>query len=79
MSEICPECMDRLCGTRGAKWKYIISKESDLCEVCGQYRPVIVVSRWVYWRRKLVWLLIPAVFAGFCLLHRRREHLDGGD
>ena len=72
MAEICLDCLNRLTGRRDPKWYYILSKDDDLCEECGRYGPVVVVSRWVSWRRRLA---LPAliVFAVW-LFFRLRTH-----
>lgn len=41
MAEICRECYLREHGDRD-KDRLIMSKELDLCEWCGQYKPVVV-------------------------------------
>ena len=42
MSEICPECLDKIMKTDDTAKKYIISKDLDLCEECGEYKPVVI-------------------------------------
>lgn len=45
MSEFCVECFNRINKTNDKKYKYIISKYPDLCEGCGEQKPVIVGLR----------------------------------
>lgn len=42
MAEFCLDCWNRIMGTNDPSKKYIISKEVDLCEGCGEYKPVII-------------------------------------
>ena len=51
MAEFCLECWNRLNGTNHSKRKYIISKDLDLCEGCGEWKPVIIIERKMYYRR----------------------------
>lgn len=57
MAEICLDCWNELTGKRYTKRKYILSKDLDLCENCGEYKNVIVVERKYYYmnmiKRKL--------------------------
>jgi len=45
MAEFCVDCMRRECEEIGAYFSerdWIISKESDLCETCGEWKPVVI-------------------------------------
>ena len=42
MAEFCVDCWNKIMGTRDAPKKYIVSKDLDLCEECGQRKQVIV-------------------------------------
>lgn len=42
MAEFCPDCWNKIMGSDEPASKYIISKELDLCEECGQLKPVII-------------------------------------
>ena len=35
-------------GTKDPPRKYIISREPDLCEECGEWKPVIIRVKWGY-------------------------------
>lgn len=48
MAEFCLDCWNRIVGTKDPPGKYIISREPDLCEECGQWKPVIVRVKWRY-------------------------------
>ena len=53
MAEICLECWGKLSDEREPKWKYVLSKELDLCEECGEWRLVIVKERFILARQVL--------------------------
>ena len=68
MAEFCLDCWNRINKTKYDERKYVISKDLDLCEGCGERKHVIVMERNGYWRcgivyflqrmlRKLYWLL----------------------
>ena len=44
MAEICLDCWNELTGKRYTKRKYILSKDLDLCENCGEYKNVINIE-----------------------------------
>ena len=47
MAEICLECWRKLSEQREPRWKYVLSRELDLCEECGEWKRVIVRERFV--------------------------------
>lgn len=54
MAEFCLDCMNKLMGTNDPPKKYILTRELDLCEECGQWKRVIVRVRKRYLLRE--WL-----------------------
>ena len=42
MAEFCLACWNKIMDTDDPAKKYIISRDLDLCEECGQWKPVIV-------------------------------------
>ena len=60
MAEFCLECWNKLNGTNDNERKYIISKDLDLCEECGEWKPVIVMERKKFYLRKFRYFI-------FCL------------
>lgn len=42
MAEFCLDCWNKLMGTDDPPGKYILSREPDLCEECGEWKPVII-------------------------------------
>lgn len=59
MAEFCLECWNRLNDTEYSKKKYIISEELELCEGCGEYKPIIIMERRAYYMHKLRYFLLP--------------------
>lgn len=48
MSEYCLDCWNEINETNDPKEKYILSKELDLCEGCGEWKPVIIRANPLY-------------------------------
>lgn len=42
MAEFCLNCWNKIMGTKDPPGKYIISRELDLCEGCGEWKPVVI-------------------------------------
>ena len=42
MAEFCLDCWNKRMNTNDTAKKYIISRELDLCEDCGEWKPVII-------------------------------------
>ncbi len=59
MAEICLECWNKVNQSKDKPIKYILSKELELCEECGEYKQTIVMYRWAYYRRKFRYVLFP--------------------
>lgn len=57
MAEICLECWNEENQSNGKPIKYILSKELELCDGCGEYKHTIVMYRWAYYRRKFRYIL----------------------
>ena len=45
MAEFCLECWNRFNHTKTTQRDWILSKGPDLCEGCGQWKPVIIKLR----------------------------------
>ena len=52
MAEFCLDCWNEINGTSDPAKKYILSKELDLCEECGEWKNVIIIERKYYYIRK---------------------------
>lgn len=46
MAEFCLDCYNKECGTQYTKKDVVISEELELCETCGQWKPVVVCFRY---------------------------------
>lgn len=55
MAEFCLDCWNKINEANDSKRKYIISKDLDLCEECGEWKNVIIAERRGYYWRKLQW------------------------
>lgn len=53
MAEFCLDCWNELNGTNYSKRKYVVSKDLDLCEGCGEWKHVIICQRKGRWRRRI--------------------------
>ena len=52
MAEFCFECLCELDETNYKKRDFIISKDLDLCEGCGEWKHVVEIARITYYKRK---------------------------
>lgn len=54
MAEICLDCWNKIRNAKDTKKMYIISRDLDLCEECGEYKRVIVrMKRWYIWKEDI--------------------------
>ena len=56
MAEICLECWRKLSGEQEPRWKYVLSRELDLCEECSEWKRVIVREQFI-----LPWFLLKMI------------------
>ena len=61
MAEFCFECFNKISGNKQKKWTYIISKDLDWCDVCGEWKHVVVSKRWAYYAHKFKFLVYPII------------------
>lgn len=64
MAEFCLECWNELNGTNDSEKEYIMSKDLDLCEGCGEWKRVIVAERKIYYFGMLGFLFRPLIRFG---------------
>ena len=57
MAEFCLECWNKINDTNDDEKKYIISRDLDFCEECGEWKRVIVAERQGYFKRRLKFFL----------------------
>ena len=48
MAEFCLDCWNKIMGSNDSSRKYMLSEDLDLCEECGEMKPVIVRIKWRY-------------------------------
>ena len=56
MAELCVKCFQQECEELDepfTKRGYIISKDADLCETCGEWKPVVVRRKKLYFLYQL--------------------------
>lgn len=54
MAEFCLDCWNKLSNKNFTEKDYVLSRELDLCEECGEWKPVIIRVRrcpglYVFW------------------------------
>ncbi len=59
MAEFCLDCWNKLNKTEDSQRKYILSKNLDLCEGCGEWKQVIIMERKAYYIRIFKLFLSP--------------------
>ena len=57
VAEFCLECWNKINDTNDDEKMYILSKDLDLCEECGEYKRVILAERKGYFKRSLKFFL----------------------
>lgn len=45
MAEFCLECLNKLDNTQDSKWRYVLSRDLELCEECGEFKRVVFSER----------------------------------
>ena len=45
MAEFCLDCLNKLNERNDPAWRYVISRDLDLCEECGEWKHVVVCER----------------------------------
>ena len=48
MAEFCLDCWNKINNTNDSKNKYIMSRDLEFCEGCGEWKKVIVMERNIY-------------------------------
>ena len=80
MSEICLDCWNKTNNRNDNPKKFIISKELDLCEECGEYKHVIISYRKPFYIRiflfpfKILYILITLLKLFFQNLSFKRRY-----
>ncbi len=45
MAEFCLDCWNRINGTKDTREEWVLSKELDLCEGCGEWKQIVLRPR----------------------------------
>ena len=48
MAEFCLECWNKIMGTQDTECKFVMTRDLELCEECGEWKRVIVVIKTRY-------------------------------
>ena len=67
MAEFCLDCWNKMNITNYDKKYYIISKDLDLCEGCGKWKPVIIIERKAYYMHNFRYFILPLSVINFVL------------
>lgn len=59
MAEFCLECWNKINGTNESERKYILSKHLDLCEECGEWKPIVIMERKAFYMRIFKCVALP--------------------
>lgn len=65
MSEFCLECWNKIMEAKDPPRKYIISRDLDICEECGQWKRVII--------REHSWYILKDAFQEWLAYRRSRK------
>lgn len=73
MAEFCLDCWNEINETNDPPEKYIISKDLELCEGCGEYKHTIIIERKyaVYYPIGILLVPLSALFNFIRWLFRR--------
>ena len=71
MSEFCLDCLNKISETNYPKSKFIISKDLDFCEECGEWTHVVIVERKWYYLRLLRFILLLGAVIGTAVFAMR--------
>ena len=59
MAEFCLECFKKINGPEYAKHKYVLTKELNFCEECGEIKRTVFMERKCYYLRTFRCVLFP--------------------
>ena len=55
MAEFCLDCWNLINETNDKPYKYVLSKEEDICEECGYFTQVVIARRKFYLFQKITY------------------------
>ena len=72
MAEFCIDCWNKINESEESKEKYVLSKDLDFCEGCGEWKHVIIMERREYYMYKFRYILFPIrmMYTVLCFLWR---------
>ena len=59
MAKFCLECWNKINEREDSPKKYVLTKDLELCEGCGEWKKVIVAERKFYYAYKFRYFIIP--------------------
>jgi len=59
MAEFCLECWNKINNGKDDEKNYILSKELELCEECGEWKHVIIAERRCYYEYRYRHFILP--------------------
>lgn len=59
MAEFCLDCWNKINKSEDSEDKYVLSKDLDLCEGCGEWKRVIIMERRAYYMHKFRYFILP--------------------
>ena len=59
MADVCLDCLNKIMSKKYSKRKFILSRELEFCENCGEYKNIVIVSRKQYYLYKFRYVLLP--------------------
>ena len=60
MAEFCLDCLNKMINKgEDNKEKFVLSKDLDLCEGCGQWKHVVIMERRAYYMHKFRYFILP--------------------
>ena len=59
MAEFCLDCWNKIYGKNYTEKDYVLSRDLDLCEGCGEFKRVIEMERKAYYLYKFRFFIFP--------------------
>ncbi|MBR1969947.1 MAG: hypothetical protein IKA17_06290, partial [Clostridia bacterium] len=56
MAEFCLDCLNKINGTNHGESYFVLSRDLELCEECGQWKRVVITRRQYYYSYRFVLL-----------------------
>ncbi len=59
MAEFCLDCLNRINKSKDGEEEFVLSKDLDLCEGCGEWKHVVIMERRPYYMHKFRYFILP--------------------